>query len=119
MIKSYGLRINDVCILILLLLDAVYWSELRYEEGGRYVICSHNRGTEGYTSWTPDGFNARTRVHEYGGGSFMVYKGRLYFSNFEDQDMYTQGSSTEVPGRVTAAGTHWRYADGQYNQQVL
>lgn len=97
--------------------DTVYWSELRYDEGGRYVVCSHRQGTEGFTSWTPEGFNARTRVHEYGGGGFVVHNGRVYFSNFQDQDMYTQGSAGEAPKRVTAEGTHWRYADGCYSEK--
>ena len=100
-------------------LDSVYWSELRYDEGGRYVICSHKQGTQGFMSWTPEGFNARTRVHEYGGGAFLVYNGRVYFSNFQDQDMYTQGSDGDVPQRVTAEGTHWRYADGQFSEKVI
>ena len=30
---------------------------------------------------TPKGFNARTRVHEYGGAAYMVADGTVYFSN--------------------------------------
>lgn len=28
-------------------------------------------------------FNARTRVHEYGGGEYVVGKDAIYFSNFK------------------------------------
>ncbi len=28
-------------------------------------------------------FNARTRVHEYGGGEYVVGKDAVYFSNFK------------------------------------
>ena len=44
---------------------------------------------------TPPPFNARTRVHEYGGGAYIVSEGTIYFSNFTDQRIYRQtaGSS--------------------------
>ena len=32
---------------------------------------------------TPDGFNVRTTVHEYGGGAYLVNDGIVYFSNFQ------------------------------------
>ena len=93
---------------------------MRYDEGGRYVICSHtDNGLNGFTSWTPEAFNARTRVHEYGGGAFLVHNGRVFFSNFQDQDLYIQGSAVDTPMRVTAEGTNWRYADGQFNVKVI
>jgi len=98
--------------------DTVYWSELRYDEGGRYVICSKKEGVEGFQSWTPEGFNARTRVHEYGGGAAFVYDGTLYFSNFSDQKMYKQSSPADKPSLVTTEGSGWRYADGSLNSKV-
>ena len=100
-------------------LDNVYWSELRFDEGGRYVVCSYKPGTKGFIGWTPEGFNSRTRVHEYGGGAFFVHNGRVFFSNFQDQDMYLQESHDASPKRVTAEGTHWRYADGHYSEKVI
>ena len=39
---------------------------------------------------TPTGFNARTRVHEYGGGDYTVADGTIVFSNFADQRLYRQ-----------------------------
>ncbi|KAL5009062.1 hypothetical protein ScPMuIL_014643 [Solemya velum] len=94
--------------------DTVYWSELRFDEGGRYVVCSHKKGDNSYVSWTPKDFNARTRVHEYGGGSFIVNDGTVYFSNYKDQCLYSQEASDAAPKRLTVDATSWRYADGQF-----
>jgi len=53
---------------------------------------------------TPSSFNARMRVHEYGGGAFVVSDGTLYFSNFADQRIYRQpqGSTPQPLTPVTA-----------------
>ncbi|MED5359965.1 MAG: S9 family peptidase, partial [Pseudomonadota bacterium] len=48
----------------------VYWSELRPSEKGRSTIVKQNEA--GFTEVLPAEFNARTRVHEYGGGAFCV-----------------------------------------------
>src|ERR1700722_12587469 len=65
----------------------VYWCEGRPKENGRYVVV-HQR-TDGTTiDLTPPGFNARTRVHEYGGGAVLIRDGVVYFSNFDDQKLY-------------------------------
>lgn len=88
--------------------DNVYWIETRPIEGGRNVI----------VRWAPDGrtvdmmtapFNARTRVHEYGGGSFTPSRDALYFSHFPDQRLYRQTKGGE-PQPLTSAGA-LRYAD--------
>ncbi len=36
----------------------------------------------------PPGWSARTTVHEYGGGAYVVDRGRVVFANFEDQRLY-------------------------------
>jgi dipeptidyl aminopeptidase/acylaminoacyl peptidase len=67
--------------------EDVYWIESRPSEKGRSVIV---RGSaDGKVSDAiPAGFNARTRVHEYGGGAFLVDGGEIFFSNFADQRLY-------------------------------
>ena len=67
----------------------IYWIERRSQEGGRKVIV--RRSNDGrVTDVTPVGFNARTRVHEYGGGDFAVSNGTIVFANFADQRLYIQ-----------------------------
>ena len=65
----------------------IYWLETRPTERGRSVVV--RRRPDGTTEDDlPQGFDARTRVHEYGGGSYMVADGTLYFSNLADQRVY-------------------------------
>ncbi len=93
----------------------VYWSEMRFDEAGRYVVCTNKIGQEGFTDHTPTDFNARTRVHEYGGGAFFIYDGQIFFTNFADQMLYVQKDG-EKP---KAVGPTTRHADGEYNPKVL
>jgi dipeptidyl aminopeptidase/acylaminoacyl peptidase len=87
----------------------VYWSEQRPTEGGRNVIV--RRTPAGQTvDVTPTPFNIRTRVHEYGGGAYLVHQGTVYFSNFADQRLYRQKPGSE-PSAITPE-IAWRYADG-------
>jgi dipeptidyl aminopeptidase/acylaminoacyl peptidase len=85
-----------------------YWVELRPSEGGRNCIV--RRTPDGNISdVTPQGFNARTRVHEYGGGDFAVRDGVVYFTNFADQRVYRQRTET-APQPLTPEGKS-RYSD--------
>jgi hypothetical protein len=65
----------------------IYWIEMRPTEGGRSVIVKRD-ATGVVSDLTPLPFNARTRVHEYGGGDYTVRDGAVYFSNFSDQRLY-------------------------------
>jgi dipeptidyl aminopeptidase/acylaminoacyl peptidase len=86
----------------------IYWIERRSQEGGRKVVV--RRSPDGQlTDLTPAPFNARTRVHEYGGGDYAVSDGRIVFSNFSDQRFYIQRSNSE-PRPLTPA-VDLRYAD--------
>eukprot|EP00898_Chlorokybus_atmophyticus_P000606 jgi/Chlat1/1546/Chrsp122S01826 len=91
--------------------------EGRPSEGGRNVLVRMNLdGSE--TDLTPKEFDVRTRVHEYGGGSFLVGAGGVIFSNFADQRLYFQPlDSGEPPRPITPAveGAKLRYADGIYD----
>lgn len=89
--------------------STLYWLESRPTEGGRTVVIRLNPdGT--HTCLTPSPFNVRTRVHEYGGGSYLVANGTVYFSNFADQRLYRHLPG-ETPRPITPDGPYL-YADG-------
>ena len=88
--------------------DDIYWNEMRPAEEGRYVIV--RRTPDGKRrDMTPRPFNARTRVHEYGGGAFTVVAGTIYFSNFTDQRIYRQEPG--APPHPITPEAALRYAD--------
>lgn len=88
--------------------EDVYWIEGRPAEGGRHVIVRRTPDSR-MRDLTPSGFNARTRVHEYGGGAYAVHHGVVFFSNFEDQRLYRQDPGRQ-PRPLTPAAP-LRYAD--------
>ena len=110
-VAAQGVRLGAVAVEG----DEVYWLEGRPHEGGRNVLV--RRRPDGTTADViPSGFNVRSRVHEYGGGAYVVSRGVVYFSNFVDQRIY---KATSV-GNPAKAGPHmipitpegkWCYAD--------
>jgi dipeptidyl aminopeptidase/acylaminoacyl peptidase len=94
--------------------DDPYWLEGRPAEGGRSVLV--RRTPDGDTrDVTPPPFNVRTRVHEYGGGAYLVDRGAVWFVNFADQRIYRLDSSTGVPKALTPEGACF-YADFCYDR---
>ncbi|MGH2559587.1 MAG: S9 family peptidase [Thermomicrobiales bacterium] len=91
--------------------DDIYWIEGRPTEAGRRVIV--RRTPDGRTSdVTPAPFNARTRVHEYGGGSYTVVDGTGYYTNFADQRLYKVGpGGTPEPITPDTGNAALRFAD--------
>ena len=80
--------------------DWIYWSEGRPAEKGRQVLMrarvdAAGRLVEPAIDILSEPFSARSRIHEYGGGDFMVAGDCVYFSNDTDQDLYEL-----VPGNV-------------------
>src|SRR3954447_824679 len=99
----------------------VYWTEGRPEEGGRQVIVRWNEN-DGATDVTPQRYNARTMIHEYGGGWYTVDSARrlVYFSDAADGRLYRQPLD-EAPEPLTVEGP-FRYGDlildGERNRLV-
>jgi dienelactone hydrolase len=100
--------------------EDIYWLEGRPQEQGRNVIV--RVGPDGTaTDITPAGFNVRTRVHEYGGGAWLLTEGVCIFSNFGDQRLYRQRADRSEPEPLTpeppSAKRHWRYSDGVFDRE--
>lgn len=66
--------------------DTLYWIEKRPTEGGRHVIV--REGTNGPVDCLPAPWNARSRVHEYGGASYTVGGEAIWFVHNRDQGIY-------------------------------
>jgi dipeptidyl aminopeptidase/acylaminoacyl peptidase len=68
--------------------------------------------------WTPRGFSARSRVHEYGGGEYWLSRGPdgsnvAWFVDFATQRVFRQDGADATPLPVTPEhGPTRRYADG-------
>lgn len=111
LVASSSIRIGDLQVHG----GKLYWSEMRPDEAGRYVVLEHS--DSGVENITPDGFNIRTRVHEYGGSAYTIVDDVLYFSNFDDQVTYSckQGGS---PVKLSSKRDH-RHADYFSKEKVL
>jgi dipeptidyl aminopeptidase/acylaminoacyl peptidase len=88
------------------------WQESRPDEGGRNAVACWRDGE--VVALLPRDANARSRVHEYGGGSFTpLPDGALVYSEFGDQRLY-RAAPGAVPRPVTAEPPEpgaVRYAD--------
>jgi dipeptidyl aminopeptidase/acylaminoacyl peptidase len=97
--------------------SSVWWQQLLPEEGGRTTIVHSSGGRQ--TTLLPAPWNARTRVHEYGGLSYLPIprsaagksgdrpgqsaRGHLLlFANFADQRLYLAPATTG-PGDASPA----------------
>jgi len=99
----------------------VWWQEIRPDSGGRTVIV--HRGPDGTCHDVfDDPWNARTRVHEYGGRAYLpVPHGddgyAIVFAHYADQRLYfaAPGAAPEplTPEPAVAAGL--RYAELIHN----
>ena len=90
--------------------DDLYWIESRPNESGRLVVVRRT-ADDALKNLTPAPFSARTRVHETGGAAVTIDHGILYFSNFEDQQLYRQDPGN--PPTPITNQKRCRYADSR------
>ena len=96
----------------------VWWEEARPDEGGRVtVMCCDADGNR--VDLLPSPWNARTRVHEYGGRSYLPVPSaagggawKMVFASFDDQRLYLRDGGEQRPlTPVPATAGALRYAD--------
>lgn len=85
----------------------LYWIESR---GGVNMPVEYADG--GMRDLLPEGFSARSTVHEYGGISYLVAAGQLYFVNFSDQQIYRMPLADATPRQLTRE-TNTRFVELQ------
>ena len=89
--------------------DRIFWSEGRPSEGGRTTIVECAADARAVDRLPPP-YDARSRVHEYGGGAWVVGPGRgeIVFSHDADQRLWRLREGVAEPLTRT---TNRRYAD--------
>ena len=90
---------------------SLYWLERRPGESGRCVIVRCN--DDGREDINPPPFNARSRVHEYGGGVYCICEHGIFFVNYSDQEIYRLENNRN-PERLTRT-EHKRFADLRFD----
>jgi dipeptidyl aminopeptidase/acylaminoacyl peptidase len=90
----------------------LYWLEGRPDEGGRQVVMAGELSDSGslrsLREVSPEGHNVRTRVHEYGGGEYVVAGSWLFYVEDGDRSLYA-GPIDGEKRRLASTGAH--YAD--------
>ncbi|QXI48226.1 S9 family peptidase [Pseudomonas anuradhapurensis] len=93
----------------------LFWNEFRPADGAcRIWHWQHQQAR----CLTPDGFSVRSRVYEYGGGSFCLGGDGLLFVNEKDQQVYTQGLAAAAP-RPLSHDANCRYGDLQWHAGLV
>jgi len=94
--------------------ESIFWSEGRPNEQGRSVLVRRDRdGT--LADLNPAPFNVRTRVHEYGGGAFVVLNdGGIAFSHDDDQQLHRLAAGAGSPQALTSTPKQ-RYANAVHD----
>jgi dipeptidyl aminopeptidase/acylaminoacyl peptidase len=107
-VAAAGLRLGGVALEPTPDGPAVWWSEGRPTDGGRVAVL--RRDPDGtVVEWAPT-LDARTRVHEYGGGAWGLTDRGLVLASATDQRWYLVESAGAEPLPLTPDDGR-RYAD--------
>lgn len=87
--------------------QGLFWNEFRPADGACRIWRWHQDQAQ---CLTPDGFSVRSRVYEYGGGSFCLAHDAVFFVNEQDQQVYRQALDGAAPQALTSMA-ECRYGD--------
>lgn len=91
----------------------LFWNEYRPDDAACRIWHWHDGQAH---CLTPSDFSVRSRVYEYGGGSFCLSDDGLVFVNEADQQLYRQSLQGEMPTALTEGECRYgdvQFADGQ------
>ncbi len=89
----------------------VYWLESRPEEKGRGVLVCFDG--EKKLDVNPTGVSIRSKVHEYGGGDFLVSASGIFYCDEQEQAIcrINQNGESQRISPLADNGVEWRFAD--------
>src|SRR5690554_6215473 len=88
--------------------DDCYWLESRPQEQGRNALV-HLAADGTRRDLLPAPLSVRTRLNEYGGGSYCVFQGQVYLVLDSDQRLYRLAADSQLQA-ISPEGPY-RYAD--------
>jgi dipeptidyl aminopeptidase/acylaminoacyl peptidase len=91
----------------------VYWLELRPWQKGRVALMSYNKMLK--KELLPEKYSVKSKINEYGGGALLVTKNKIYFVNYDDQQIYCREQNGSIK-KITSID-NVRFADGCFNYQ--
>ena len=97
--------------------DQLYFIEARASADGRNILVRLNENGE-VDQLTPSDISVRTRVHEYGGRSYVIDGEDIYYSRFSDQKIYKLSPGAEAQA-LTIEGLRYMECVVDHGHQQL
>ena len=95
--------------------NRIFWLQSIPEEKGRISIMMY--ANDQIQSVLPRPLSAKSKVHEYGGGSYLVDKNKIYFVLADDQQIYTFDLTTpNIQPEALTQSPDFRFADLQLDR---
>ncbi len=94
--------------------ERLVWLEFDASQGRNQLRC--RRAGSPSTIITPAGYSVRSRVHEYGGGSYRIANNGLVFVNESDQGLYWHSFDDPDSVSLIRQVEGFRYGDLQFDQ---
>jgi dipeptidyl aminopeptidase/acylaminoacyl peptidase len=98
--------------------NQLYFIERRASANGRNILAQLDENHSAL-QLTPSDMSVRSRVHEYGGRPYLVGESDIYFSNFNDQLIYTLSSDAEPQALTTDGLRYMECVNNQRHRQLI